>query len=365
MRPEMRELLVRRDALADAHIKTSPIPPPAAGEVLLAIDKFALTANNVTYAVTGDLIGYWRFFPAEAPWGKVPVWGFADVIASAHPAITVGERLYGFFPMASHLLMQPGNITSRGFDDVAPHRSGLPPIYNNYARTSNDRPELRALENERALFFPLFVTSFLLYDYLVDNDWFGVDQVIVISASSKTALGLANLLANHEAPHPQIVGVTSPANVAFVTALGTYNTVTTYDTIAALNRTTPTALVDMSGNGDIITQLHHHFGENIKVSISVGATHWQAGRAPGAALPGARPTFFFAPSQIAKRDTDWGPGEVLRRATAASARIAIETKPHIHITTATNPEAVKTAFERAVAGKVPPDEALILSLRSD
>ena len=54
------------------------MPPLSDGEVLARIDRFALTANNVTYGVMGERIGYWKFFPVEAEEdGIIPVWGFA------------------------------------------------------------------------------------------------------------------------------------------------------------------------------------------------------------------------------------------------------------------------------------------------
>jgi len=59
------------------------VPQSSDGQIVVAIDKFALTANNVTYAASGDLLGYWQFYPtAEDPWGKVTVWGIAEVIDS-------------------------------------------------------------------------------------------------------------------------------------------------------------------------------------------------------------------------------------------------------------------------------------------
>lgn len=78
-------------------------------EVLLAIDRFALTANNITYCVSGDMLGYWRFFPAQEGWGRIPAMGFADVAVSNCPGIAVGERVWGFLPMATHLKIQAGN----------------------------------------------------------------------------------------------------------------------------------------------------------------------------------------------------------------------------------------------------------------
>ena len=51
--------------------------PLAPDEVLLKVERFAFTANNVTYGVAGDQIGYWQFFPpagGDSDWGILPVW---------------------------------------------------------------------------------------------------------------------------------------------------------------------------------------------------------------------------------------------------------------------------------------------------
>ena len=56
------------------------------GEVMVKMERFAFTANNLTYAVTGDQIGYWQFFPphdTEAN-GSHTSWGFARVVESNH-----------------------------------------------------------------------------------------------------------------------------------------------------------------------------------------------------------------------------------------------------------------------------------------
>ena len=85
--------------------------------MLLAIDRFSFTANNITYAALGDAFKYWNFFPAEHPWGQIPVWGFADVAASRHPEITEGTRVYGYLPMARQLKVEPGRVSKSGFTD--------------------------------------------------------------------------------------------------------------------------------------------------------------------------------------------------------------------------------------------------------
>jgi len=95
-------LQVRKDRLAEARLATADDTPLAAGQVRVRVDAFALTANNVTYAAFGEAMHYWQFFPArEEGWGIVPVWGFGTVVQSLHPGVAVGERLWGYWPMAA------------------------------------------------------------------------------------------------------------------------------------------------------------------------------------------------------------------------------------------------------------------------
>jgi hypothetical protein len=104
--------------------------------LLVKVDRFALTANNITYAMTGDDLKYWQLFPAPEKFGNIPVWGFGEVIASKHPAVAVGERLFGYFPMATHLMIEAADVRKRGLRDAAAHRQGVAPVYNAYARVS-------------------------------------------------------------------------------------------------------------------------------------------------------------------------------------------------------------------------------------
>ena len=94
----------RRDQLARTRIVSAPPKPLAEGEVRLRVDRFALTANNITYGVIGEMLGYWNFFPAaEQGWGRIPAMGWADLVESAHPAIEAGGRYYGWYPMARYV----------------------------------------------------------------------------------------------------------------------------------------------------------------------------------------------------------------------------------------------------------------------
>ncbi len=355
------QVQVRRSAFAETRTICVETPQLADGEILVAIDKFAMTANNVSYALSGDMIGYWKFFPVAEPWGIVPVWGFADVVASRAPGLVLGERIWGFLPMASHLVMRPAAATERSFSDGAAHRAELPAIYNTYQCTSGDPPALTALEDERCLLFPLFSTSYVLYDYLVDNAFFGAQQVLVGSASSKTGFGLINLLSRHGDSRPHLVGLTSPGNVGFVRGLGTCEEVITYDAIDARDPNVSTAFVDMSGDGGLVAAIHARFGANLKLSCAVGATHWGAGRyrPEHAKTPH---TFFFAPAQFAKRDADWGPGEILRRAQAEAGRMSTELKATLQVRHEHGADAVTAAWNGLVNNAISPHIAVMASL---
>ena len=352
------QVLVKLSDIATCKVASAPVPALAPGQVLVRVGEFALTANNVTYAVAGERIGYWQFFPVDAQWGVVPVWGFGEVVGSACEGLPVGARFWGFLPMASHVVMQPGRVSPRGFVDAAPHRAALPPVYNQYALTNHDPAELTAMADARSLLFPLLTTSYLIADYLADNVMFGAEQVIIGSASSKTGFGTAHFTAALLDRPRTITGLTSAANQAFTQGLGLYDRVVLYDEVASLDPAVPTAYVDMSGDSAVLAALHHHFGSNLKASIGVGVTHWEAPRRREP-LPGAAPVLFFAPAQIQKRDAEWGAGEMMRRATIANMAFVTQLGDQLTILRHHGAHAVAEAYRGLVAGTTPPSQGLI------
>lgn len=335
--------------------------PLASGQVLIRIDKFAFTSNNVTYAAFGDAMSYWNFFPAEEGWGRIPVWGFGEVVASACNEVNVGQRFYGYFPMSAYVVLQPARITDSGFFDAAEHRQALHPLYNNYVLTSNDPGYEADRESEIALLRPLFITSFMLDDFLADHQFFGARAVVLSSASSKTAYGLAYLLSQRGVDQCEVIGLTSPANVVFTEGLGCYHRVVTYDQIATLPDGMPIVYVDMAGNGQVRATLHHHFNDNMKYSCAVGGTHWDR-RAGEGNLPGARPTLFFAPAQIKKRTADWGPGVVMQRFALAWKQFLGPLGNWMTVVHGHGPASVERVYEDMLDGRSRPDQGNMLSM---
>src|SRR3546814_7845141 len=70
-----------------------------------------------------------------------------------------------------------------------------------------------------------------------------------------------------------------------------------------LSAATPAALVDIAGNGAVTRVVHSHFGNNLKASIVVGKSHWDA-QADVEGLPGPERQGFFAPGRSQKRIAD-------------------------------------------------------------
>ena len=178
------EFLVRKSDLREVELRAAPSAGSVKlepGQVLLAVDSFAFTANNVTYAVFGDIMQYWSFYPAPEGFGRVPVWGFAVVARSAHPQVEEGERVYGYLPMSTHFVVQADRVHAGGFDDVSPHRQAMSPFYNQYLRTAADPGYDPEREAEQMLFRPLFATAFLIDDFLDENDFFGGRSVVISS----------------------------------------------------------------------------------------------------------------------------------------------------------------------------------------
>jgi hypothetical protein len=348
------ELLVDRTDLTNTAIGDVPTPSIGDGQVLLRVDRVGMTANNVTYAVFGDAMHYWDFFPAAAGWGRVPLWGFCEVEASNAPGVAVGTRLYGYLPTSSHLVVEPAKVDAGGFRDASAHRQHLPSPYNGLTTTSEDPAYERSREDLQVLFRPLFMTSFMLADFLQDNGFFGAETVVLSSASSKTSYGTAFLLDGM-----RTVGLTSDGNVGFAESLGCYDHVTSYADLQLPEG--PTVYVDVAGDAALRRRVHE--SAELVHSAVVGAAHHDA--APDLSddgLPGPRPAFFFAPDQMRKRYADWGPDGVEEEHAKAWARFAPVVEGWVDVTVGTGPEGLRSAWLEVLAGGVPPRVGHVIQL---
>ncbi len=362
MAEQALDFIVDKQDWAKTRFVEGTVPEPGAGQVLFRVDRFALTANNITYAFAGDMLGYWRFFPAAEGWGRIPVMGFADVVRSRHPEVKEGTRCFGFYPMSRHLVIQPGAVSAAQIVDAAPHRAGLAPTYAQYLPTTGDAVYRAEREDEILLMRGLFMTSFLADDFLAESGYRGARSVLISSASSKTSIALAFQV--KRGGRARAVGLTSARNAEFVRKLGFYDDVVLYDEIGSLPSDEPAVFVDMAGDGAVTAAVHRRLGDALKYDCTIGATHWSAERRTED-LPGPKPEFFFAPAQIVKRTQEWGPQGLAKRISEGWTRFCDASDAWLRVVRSQGREALARVYQDVLAGRSEPADGHILTLQEN
>jgi hypothetical protein len=281
----------------------------------------------------------------------VPVWGFADVVESSTPGLSEATRVYGYFPMAGALTVRPGRIDDSGFSDLVPHRAVLTSVYNRYSFVGSDPAYHPDREAQQMLLWPLFVTSFVVDDFLGDHDLFGGSRVVVSSASAKTSVAAAFLLA--ERPGVEVVGLTSGANLAFVEGLGCYHRVVAYEDLTSIPGG-GTCYVDVAGRRDVTAAVHDHLGSDLRYSMVVGDTHWDHTVEPTGPLVGPSPVFLFAPDQIAKRRREWGRAGFEQAVAAAWGRFSPWTDGWLTVNRTAGAPGVEAVYRGLLGGRIDP-----------
>lgn len=365
----MKQLQVRKDHFQERRIVDTDGASPAlaVGEVRVKLSRFAFTANNITYAVAGDMLGYWQFFPPIGDdtegWGVIPVWGFAEVVESSVEELPVGEKLFGYFPPANELIMMPDRVSAQAFIDGAAHRSQLPPGYNRYRRVTAEAGYNPASDDERMLLWPLYATAYCLGDALFDNDWYGAEQVLVLSASSKTSIGLGYALAAIEGA-PKSIGVTSKRNNEFVASLNLFDQTHCYDDLSILDVSIPTVIVDMSGNTDVMAALHGLLKDNMRHTINVGLTHWEEA-APKEGIISERSEMFFAPGHMQKRSKEWGPEEFDRRSSEFVASAVKLSGTWLSLASHSGLQGLSDVYDDVCNGCSAPNEGILIDMADE
>ncbi len=359
----IRTFEVRKNSWGESRVVEEKITGDLVeNEVLFKVDRLALTANNISYAVTGDSLGYWGFFPAEEGWGRIPAMGWGEVIASAHPELSAGERVWGWFPFSTHLKITAGDVSPSKIVDVSPHRAEYAPVYAQFDRASANPIYEESREDQDSLLRGLFMTSWLVEDFLQVNDCFGANTCLITSASSKTSIALGHSVRRRG----QLagIGITSPGNVAFCESLGCYSKVLAYDDFAELDASRPAVVVDMAGSAKVLSDLHHHYGDNMKYSCCIGATHYEeAGAVEG--LPGARPEFFFAPTHVKARSAELGPAELMMRMGVAYVDFRKFCDGWLNVVWNSGADAVAAAYQSVLAGQSDPATGQIITMWPD
>jgi len=360
--PHARDFFVAVNDLRACRIDDAPPLASIAlapGQVVMQIDHFGFTANNVTYARLGERLGYWRAFPAPEGLGRIPVWGFADVVRSANDDVAPGRRVFGYCPMATYAVLDASQVTPEAFVDGAAHRRAMSPFYARYATVDAGAPPDR--EDASMVLRPFIMTALLLVDFLAEHAFFGAGAVVIASASSKTAMALARIL-GRRAKGPARIGLTRRESVGFLEGLGIYDRVAAYEDAQGIDVEGKVMYVDFARDESVRRAVRTRLGDRLVYDCVVGSTHWEAPLGDPAKDEGLKREMFFAPSWIAKRTADWGAPGLRARLDEAQGALAGEMRKAMNVIRADGPEAVMRAYREVLEGRARPSDGYILSL---
>ncbi|KAL4254586.1 Protein of unknown function DUF2855 [Abortiporus biennis] len=368
--------------------------------VLIQLDRFGFSANNITYQLLGEAphYRYFDFHPAPESgavnpktYGLIPVWGFGTVLATSHPKVRKGDRVYGFFAPTKYLLLPVSttDISKYAFYVPRPHLPEDRRPYNQIIRCANDPlydPSPLA-EDLTMLYRPLFWTSYWCEDWLYATKYRGATRILISSASSKTAFCLAyrikKRILRENLDNIKVVGLTSQRNVDFTEQLGLYDDVLSYDDFernpefeleSAVELWT---YVDVSGNEELNKRVFSFFsstGSSLKASIKLGMSNLSPGnsttvdkRSPfsksGADFASTTDMeAFFTPEWLAIRRKELSAAQIAEMQAEAWKELMVDGKDWVKIQRVNGPDEVLKAYDIVSKGKLGPDVGMIWSM---
>lgn len=367
--------------------------------VLLKVDRFGFSANNVTYQALGEA-SHFRYFEfhqtpeaegvSSQTHGVTPVWGFGTIIKSTHPKIHPGERVYGYFAPARYILLQVSpDVNKYSFFVHRPHLPLDRRPYNQITRCAEDPlyDSSPTAEDLTMLYRPLFWTSFWCEDWLNSSNYKGGStQILISSASSKTAFCLAYLIRKRNSLQGsstrRVIGLTSTKNLAFTKRLGLYNDAFDYesfDTSLFGNLARGHWIyVDVTGNDALNARVRNHFrvcrDSELVACIALGLTNvsastikpssanWGSG---SEALQGDDPKLehFFMPEWFSIRKRQLSISAITLMQKEAWTRLMSDCGTWgVSLRRVCGPDQVKAAYEDIVRRGLAPEDAFVWSL---
>lgn len=358
-------LIVGRDDLRRCEVHRVAVPETGDKEALVQIETFGLSSNNITYLALGDSLPYRQFFPVpeELPaegWVCPPVWGVASVLESNSALLNGGEKVYGFFPAARFATLRPVEATTAGFRVERPGIPAQLAFYHHYGVLGRDPFYLPEQEAMMVVMRPLFLTGLLLEDYLRETGFAGAERVAVSSAASKTAFSFSS--AFRRSGGAELVGLSSVAGRAAAEGFDVYDRVVVYEEIDSLAADRPLVYVDISGSVAIRQLMKSHFGDTLRLILSVGLTHWADGHYGSEHAADEVPAqVFFAPGWSTRRVKQKGRAFLAHLVTGWREQMA-SVDNHFRVTREAGADAVAASWRAFAEGRIEPNLALVHNL---
>ena len=354
------DLLTNKADLYQSRWAPSPDVRAPENGVLVEIERFALTANNFTYAKLGDAFGYWRYFPAPEGFGRVPVWGVGRVIELHADGVAEGERVYGFLPISTRCVLTPALRGKLGFVDGAAHRTDLPPAYKEYRLIDREAIFESRDENAYLALRPVFILGFFLAEWLAEQSFFGCHRIIVSSASSKAAAALVHQLGRRV----ETVGLTAERNLAAVASMGLFDKAVAYSQIAGTRGSNwgPAVFVDIAGDLEIADLVQRTLGAALVQTIGVGAVRSDPAQFRSLADANAMSSkLFFAPAHIPRLRALWGAALLRERLAQSWTQFLSVMRETLTFENHSGRAGISRAYDHVARGSLPGDVITILS----
>ncbi|KZT19944.1 hypothetical protein NEOLEDRAFT_1141377 [Neolentinus lepideus HHB14362 ss-1] len=374
-----------------------------ANHIVIRVDRFGFSANNITYQALGEEAHYRYFDFHPAPscleknvspkmHGLVPVWGFGTVEVSKVEDVNVGERVYGYFAPARYIVVPvaPATVGKYGFLVPRPNLPADRKPYNLIQRCRTDPQYIPTSEGEdlTMLFRPLYWTAFWCDDWLNASHYRGgATKVVISSASSKTAVSLGYLVRKRFKGKGTVVGLTSKRNVGYVSGLKVFDEVVRYEDVDAMvmEQEERWIYVDVAGNdsvnGKVLEKAREGTGELV-AAVNLGATTLAPGASsdekhrltpkislnapPSGSFPGSQTSVefepFFMPEWLAVRRTQLSIPEITSMQNAAWVELMRECPRWVRVERVYGGQEVGKSYKRVVKGRVGPEMALVWSL---
>ena len=343
--------------------------------------------------------------------GLIPVWGFGTVVASTHPRIQAGERVYGYLAPTRYLVVpvSPSDVNKYAFFIPRPHLpAGKASLiiassistdlrvpsdrrpYNQITRCASD-PQYNpspAIEDLTMLYRPLFWTSYWCEDWLFSSQYRGTKRVLISSASSKTAFCLAYLIKKRvsrgEISGIQIIGLTSKRNLTFTRGLSLYDEVLDYESFTSASALSPILgteawlYVDVAGSGSLNKRVSSHLDSRLTASIALGLTNLSPSSLDASSIKWSTNAFtadsaassrspatleqFFMPEWLAVRRHQLSIEQITSLQNQAWKDMMDDCGNWVKMVHVFGGSGVKVAYEDVVQGGLGPDTGLIWSM---
>ncbi|TFK34429.1 hypothetical protein BDQ12DRAFT_656785 [Crucibulum laeve] len=380
--------------------------------VLIKVERFGFSANNITYQALGEH-PHFRYFDFHASplttdvssesHGVIPVWGFGTVVKSGHPKVELGEKVYGYSAPARYILVEvsPSDINKFAFYVPRAHLPADRRPYNQILRCATDthyNPSPLG-EDLTMLYRPLFWTSFWCEDWLHTSGYRGVSTILISSASSKTAFCLAYVIGKRIrkgelSKDVKIIGLTSKRNTEFTKGLGLYHEVVDYDTFTSFRsfqgeKDSRWLYIDVAGNEDLNKKIFSHFASpytgKLVACISLGLTslspsssnassiNWSTNTSPSPSSSGSETSSstspfwpqveqFFMPEWLDVRKFQLSIKEIFRQQQEAWNELMTDCIGWVQLERVYGVDGVLQAYERLAKEGLGPDKGQIWSL---